>query len=177
MRVTLVALLVALGGAPLTAAAADQVDVTKTNIAVVRAEHDKLNQGDWQGAAELYAEDARNHGRPVGRAGLIRVLEDIYRTFPDFRMEIVDLVADGDAVVVRCKVSGTHEGVGRLPVNGGMLVGVAPTHKHFEVQHIHWYRLRDGKIIEHYATRDDLDMMRQLGLLPPIAAPSQASPK
>jgi len=45
-------------------------------------------------------------------------------------------------------VSGTHLGVGRLPVNGGLLVGVAPTGKHYSVQHIHWFTLRDGLIIE-----------------------------
>jgi predicted ester cyclase len=196
MRITLTAALVAIAATPLaaagdpagTAAAADDSpktaaaaagppDVILNNIAVVRMEHDRLNRGDWQGAAALYAEDARNHGRPVGRAGIEKVLEDIYRTFPDWRMEIVDLVAAGDTVAVRCKVSGTHEGVGRLPVNGGMLVGAAPTHRHFEVQHIHWYTVRNGRIVEHYANRDDLDMMRQLGLLPTLEAAPPAPPK
>ena len=57
-------------------------------------------------------------------------------------------------------------------MNGGMLVGVQPTGKRFEVSHIHWYTLRDGKIVEHYANRDDLGMMQQLGLVPPLAAVS-----
>ena len=65
------------------------------------------------------------------RDRLLLVLEDVHRTFPDWKMEIVDMVAEADNVVVRCRVSGTHRGVGRLPVNGGMLVGVAPTGKHF----------------------------------------------
>jgi hypothetical protein len=39
------------------------------------------------------------------------------------------------------------------------------------VQHTHWYKLRDGQIIEHTATRNDVGMMRQLGLLPPTAVP------
>jgi predicted ester cyclase len=51
-----------------------------------------------------------------------------------------------------------------------MLVGVPPTGKRFEVSHIHWYTLRDGKIVEHYANRDDLGMMRQLELLPVTTA-------
>lgn len=38
----------------------------------------------------------------------------------------------------------------------------------FEVQHIHMYRVIDGKIAEHFANRDDGGMMRQLGLLPPL---------
>jgi predicted ester cyclase len=67
--------------------------------------------------------------------------------------------------VVRCQVSGTHRGIGRLPMNGGMLVGVEPTGKRFEVAHIHWYKLKNGKIVDHFATRDDVGMMAQLGLL------------
>jgi predicted ester cyclase len=151
-------------------AQATELDVSASNAAVIHAEHDRLDAGDWQGAAQLYAEDTRNHGKPVGRAGVRRVLEDIWRTFPDARLEIVDLVGLGDTVVVRCKFSATHEGVGQLPINGGLLVGVPATHEHFEVLHIHWYKLRDGKIIDHYATRDDLGMMQQLGLLPAAAA-------
>jgi predicted ester cyclase len=169
MRIGLIACLFLSGAIPVAKPA--ELDVSASNAAVIRAEHDKLNRGDWQGAAELYAEDTRNHGKPVGRAGVRRVLEDIWRTFPEARLEIIDLVAVGDTVVARCKFSGTHAGVGRLPVNGGLLVGVPPTHKSFEVLHIHWYRLRDGKIVDHYATRDDLGMMQQLGLLPaPVIA-------
>ena len=113
----------------------------------------------------------KNFNEPVGREGIRTRIEDIVATFPDYRKEIVDLIARGDTVVVRCRVSGTHRGVGKLALNGGMLVGVPPTGKHFEVQHIHWYRLRDGKIVEHTAARDDLGMMRQLGLLPGRIAP------
>jgi predicted ester cyclase len=80
------------------------------------------------------------------------------------------LLAEGDTVVVRSRVSGTHLGVGQRPINGGMLVGVKPTGKRFEVSHIHWYRVRNGKIAEHHANRDDIGMMRQLGLLPPAAS-------
>jgi predicted ester cyclase len=80
-------------------------------------------------------------------------------------MEIVDMVAEADSVVVRCKVSGTHRGAAKLAMNGG-LIGVEPSGRHFEVQHIRWYKVRNGKIVEHYANRDDLGMMQQLGLLP-----------
>ena len=142
---------------------ANEVD---RNREAIRQHHERLNRGDTNAAVLDYADDAKNHGRPAGREGLRLVLEDIYTTFPDWRMEIVEIVAEGDSVVVRCTVSGTHRGVAKRPVNGGMLVGVPPTQKRFEVQHIHWYTLRDGKIVEHRANRDDIGMMRQLGLLP-----------
>ncbi len=141
-------------------------DVAK-NEAVIRQHHERLNRADFTAALQDYAEDTQNHGRSVGRKGLSQVIGDIYATFPDWRMEIVEMVAAGDSVVVRCTVSGTHKGVGKLPVNGAMLVDVAPTGKRFEVQHIHWYQLKDGKIVQHRANRDDIGMIRQLGLLPP----------
>jgi predicted ester cyclase len=169
MNILIAALAMVIGGIP--AAVADNQGVIAQNIAVIRDQHEKLNRGDWQAAVEDFAEDTRNFGTPVGQNGIRLVLEDIYRTFPDWRMEIVEIAAVGDSVIVRCKVSATHRGVGRIPVNGGLLVGVAPTHKHFQVQHIHWYKLRNGKIVDHYATRDDIGMLQQLGLLPAIARP------
>jgi predicted ester cyclase len=59
-------------------------------------------------------------------------------------------------------------------MNGGMLVGVPPTGRHFEVQHIHMLQVRDGKIVEHFASRDDLGMMQQLGLIAQAAASAPA---
>lgn len=82
-------------------------------------------------------------------------------------MRIDKLLARGDEVVALITVTGTHKGVSRRPVNGGTYLGVAPTGKRFSVLHTHWFKLKDGKIIEHRATRDDLSMARQLGLLPP----------
>ena len=148
------------------------VDRLKLNQDVIRRHHERQNRGDVEAAISDFAEDVLNHGRAFKKEAIGRALQDIHTTFPDWRMDIVEMVAEGDLVVVRCKVSGTHRGVGKLPLNGGMLVGVEPTQKRFEVQHIHWYKLRDGKIIEHSANRDDLGMMRQLGLLPsPQPAP------
>ncbi|MCA1604568.1 MAG: ester cyclase [Acidobacteria bacterium] len=147
-------------------------DDVKRNQDVIRQHYESLNRGDLKAAVLAFAEDTKNFGRPVGREGVRRVLEDVYTTFPDWRMEILEMVAEGDSVVVRCTVGGTHRGVGKRSVNGGMLMGVEPTQKRFEVQHIHWYKLRDEKIVEHYATRDDIGMMRQLGLLPPVVLPN-----
>ena len=133
------------------------------NRALVRQHHEKRNAGNWRAAAQDYAEDAANHGRPVGREGFLRVFEDIYTTFPDWTMQIEEMAVEGDNVVVRCRVSGTHRGIARLSLNGGRLIGVEPSGNHFEVWHIHWYKVRDGMIVDHYAVRDDLGMMAQLG--------------
>lgn len=138
-------------------------DTGKANCALVRRHYEKLAAGDWSAAAEDYAVDASNFGRPVGREGFRRVFEDIYTTFPDWSMEIEDMAAEGENMIVRCLVSATHSGIGQLPLNGGKLVGVEPSGKRFEVQHIHWHKIRDGRFVDHYAVRDDLRMMSQLG--------------
>ncbi len=129
--------------------------------------HDALNRGDLDVAASYFAEDCQNHGRRLGRAGVRTVLGEIKINFPDARLTTLNSVAEGEWVVVRCTYSGTHRGSSRFPVDGGMLVGVQPTGRTFEVRHIHMYRVLDGKIAEHFANRDDVGMMRQLGLLPP----------
>jgi predicted ester cyclase len=45
-------------------------------------------------------------------------------------------------------------------------MNVAPTGRRFEVQHIHWYKIHDGKITHHATNRDDLGMLQQLGVIP-----------
>jgi predicted ester cyclase len=150
-------------GAPETI---EPAPLTKANVATLHRYMTAMNSGNVPAAVAFFAPDTRNHGMPVGKPGLDRVLTDLRKMFPDYRHEAVEVAAAGDVVIARNRVSGTHKGVGTIPVEGGMLVGVAPTNKSFVVQHIHWWRFRDGLIVEHYATRDDLDMMQQLGLLP-----------
>jgi predicted ester cyclase len=143
---------------------ATESEVEAANIAIVRAQHEAFNRGDWKAALEPYTDESKNFGRRVGRAVMYRIFEDIYTTFPDWHEEILEIKAVGDTVIVRELSSGTHKGMGKIPVNGGLLVGVPPTNKHFEANAIHWTKLKDGKIIDHYATRDDLAMLEQLGL-------------
>lgn len=142
------------------------MSVQERNLAVIARFNEAMNRQDVDAAVACFAEDTRNHGRPVGRAGVTLVLRDILATFPDSTMTTEDIVAAGDDVIMRGMVSGTHLGVGPLPVNGGLLVGVPPTGRRYTVQHIHWFTLRDGLIIEHRANRDDVGMMVQLGLVP-----------
>lgn len=136
------------------------------NMATIRRNWELHERGDYDAALELWADECRNHGRPVGKDGLRRVWSDIRTTFPDWHLEVIDMIACEAEVVAIVTASGTHLGVGTMPVNGGMLVGVEPTGRHVEVQHIHWFTFSDdGKIFNHRASRDDLGMMRQLGLL------------
>jgi predicted ester cyclase len=125
----------------------ESADVIARNEAVIRANLEKINCGDTQGAAADWAEEAQNFGQSVRRADVQSVLEDILESVPDYHMDIVEMVAAGDAVVIRCNVTGTHRELG----------------KRNELAHIRWYTLRDGKIVQQYATRDDIGILQQLG--------------
>ncbi len=139
----------------------------RANRKVVERFLDAFNRGDLDGAAATFAETGLNHGYPVGRDEIRLVLQDIQTRFPDARLTVKSWLQDGEWIVLRAMYSGTHRGIGKYPVDGGMLVGVPPTERTFEVQTIHMLRVQKGAITEHWANRDDLGMVRQLGLLPP----------
>ena len=155
-------------------AVAAQTTEAERNKELIRRHLETMNRGDWRQAAEHFDDQVRHHlgmwqdGKQrivSGKTVLTENLEDIFGTFPDWTMEILDIVADGDTVVVRCRVSGTHKGVAKRAVNGGLLLNAPASGRRFEIQHIHWYRIRNGKIVDHYTNRDDLGMAQQLGLL------------
>ena len=76
--------------------------------------------------------------------------------FPDFRMKIVELVAEGDTVVAHFKCSGTHR---------GEWLGVAATGRRFEdVDEIYLFHVENGKLSSAIGVEDNLSRMRQLGI-------------
>ena len=133
---------------------------------VQRLYDDGINRQDAVAAAAFYATDAKNHGRAVGREGMREVFEALFASFPDFHYRIEEATAEGDRVVCKVTMTGTHLGQPTLPeVFSGMLRGVAPTGKRFTVLNFHSFRIKDGLISEHAAVRDDLGMVLQLGLV------------
>ena len=81
--------------------------------------------------------------------------------FPDFRVTVHDIIAEGDKVVVRWTGHGTH--LGEFPSD---TLGTIPsTGKTFEAQEIHTYQLQAGKIIADWEVWDVLGAMQQLGVI------------
>ena len=77
--------------------------------------------------------------------------------FPDIRMTADATVSNGDVIATLVTTTGTNLG----PLNGRM----PPTGRHFEARQSHWFRVRQGRLAEHWATRDDLSTMLQLGVI------------
>lgn len=89
------------------------------------------------------------------------------RAFADLRFEIHDAVVEGDLVVVHDTMSGRQHGP-MVQYRDGAITTVFPrTGRAFASTQTHWFRLRDGKVIEHWANRDDLATALQLGWIPP----------
>ncbi|HET8853617.1 MAG TPA: ester cyclase [Ktedonobacteraceae bacterium] len=126
-----------------------------------------FNRGNLAIVDDLVAPDFLNHEVPPGMNNRgpdsTRQIVTMLRTaFPDLHVTIEELVAEGDTIAGRVTMSGTHL---------GPFQGMAPTGRSFEQAQMHFVRFRDGKGIEHRAVRDDLGMMRQLGVIP---APANA---
>ena len=124
------------------------------------------NRQDADTAAAFYTDDASNHLRTVGRAGMKAMFETLYAVFPDFHYHIEESTAEDDCVVCKVTMTGTHRGQPAVrEAFSGMLNGVAPTGKSVKVLQFHSFRIRDGKIAAHAAVRDDMGMVQQLELV------------
>lgn len=134
------------------------------NKAIARRFLDAIHRRDIDAAAAMVAENLRNHAaipKAQGAAGLRVILQKLFDAFPDQTLACEDVIAEGDRVVCRVIVRGTHAAPLRFAKDP-----LPATGKAFETQHIHVLRIEDGKVAEHWAGRDDVGMLRQLGLLP-----------
>jgi steroid delta-isomerase-like uncharacterized protein len=76
--------------------------------------------------------------------------------FPDMRVSVEDEIAEGDKVVTRWTIRGTHR---------GELMGIAPTDEQVEIKGITIHRIEGGRIAEEWERYDNLSVMQQLGAI------------
>ncbi len=152
------------------------------NKQLVRRWVDELfNSGRLDVAADVVAAHFTEHAlAPFGQAAPGEVDGPTHTTttvaflraqFPDLKMTIEAIVAEADLASVRIVATGTNLGLlnGMLP----------PTGRAFRAEQCHWFRIADGRLAEHWAIRDDLTAMLQLGAIArpsPAAAPAAAGP-
>ena len=132
------------------------------NKEIVRRQFELLERGDAEGFAGLWASVAFNHGRRIDREVMSKICESL-RSVQE-KHTLHEMVGEGEWVAVRTTCNGTHAAEPVLPVNNGVFVGLSPSGKSYTVQHMHLFRIFDGKIVEHWANRDDLGMAKQIGL-------------
>lgn len=142
--------------------------MSEANKALVREHFEEIfNRQDLDACDRLMADDYIEHavapfgeaepGRVDGPQAMRATAEWLLGQFPDMQMTVEAIVAEDDLVACRVLSEGTNLG----PLNGVM----PATGKRFVARQSHWYRVEDGKLAEHWATREDLVAMLQLGVV------------
>jgi steroid delta-isomerase-like uncharacterized protein len=134
---------------------------TEANKAVVRRFVDEVFvAGRMDAVDELVAPDFVPHSWPgtgPGPEELKRAMTRVFAGLSDVSMTIEDMIAEDDRVAVQLTAHA---------VQSGEFMGMPPSGKPYTIPEIHVFRVRDGRIAEHWGQADLLGMMRQLGAMP-----------
>ena len=127
----------------------------------IRRLYDLINAGDIDGFGRQLADDfvERNEvpGIPPTKAGVVQYFQMLLGAFPDFQMEVEDVIASSDKADARVRVTGTHK---------GEFMGIPTTDKSVAVNLIDITRFGDdGLAHEHWGVVDQLALMQQLGVI------------
>jgi len=137
----------------------------EANKAIIRRYRQAHNQNDMAALDEIVAADIISHSHlpnvPAGREGGKMVHQGSIAAFPDGKTTTDDLIAEGDKVVERFTLVGTHK---------GDFMGIPATGKPIKVTGMSIFRIANGKIVEHWGENDAMGLLMQLGVLP---APGQ----
>jgi steroid delta-isomerase-like uncharacterized protein len=147
-----------LGLAALPAASAQQPGVVDANKALVRRFYEEVyNRGNLAVLPELLAPSFVAHltadPRANGPIGIKQALARLLTAFPDLFVTIEGQTAEGDQVVTRWTLQGTHRGEWR---------GIAPTRKRVSMAGITIFRLAGDRIVESWETADELGLLQQI---------------
>jgi steroid delta-isomerase-like uncharacterized protein len=145
-----------------------------SNKAAVRRFCDAANTGDAELISktidELVAPDALiRTPLPIEATGaqlVTEVFARLHRAYPDLHITIEDLIEEGDKVVSRNTVTGTHQ---------GEHMGIPPTGKSVTYNEIFIARFEGGRIAETWGVVDVLAQMKQLGAIPAAVEREQPS--
>lgn len=134
------------------------------NKTTVRRFYEEMLSGHNLGvAADLFTADFIDHdpedpdGRLSGVDGAREEVGVYIAAFPDMEVRVDDIFGEGDRVVVRGTLRGTHRGA---------FAGIPPTGKAVTVGAMQTFRMVDGKIAEAWLSIDRLGMLQQLGVMP-----------
>ncbi len=146
--------------------------MSDANKNVVRRLFEEVwNKGNLAVADELFADNYSHHDSSTPEFGRGPESEKkratLYRTaFPDVRLTVEDIIAEGETVTARWSCKGTHK---------GGLSGIAPTGKQFTISGISVARFTNGKMIEGWVNWDALGLMQQLGIVAEVGKAKAAT--
>ena len=134
---------------------------TDENKAIFRRYVEEVgNEGNMEVTDEIFgsylAHQSDGSVLERGPEDVKKFMSEFREAFPDFHTTIEDQIAEGDRVVTRWRMNGTHRGEFR---------DIAPTAAELEVTGIGIFRFSEGKVVESWDNFDQLGMMQQLGVL------------
>jgi len=142
------------------------------NKTVVSAIEKAWSTGNLPGLDKHFAPEYENHAAIPGMPtdlGTAKMAHDMaMQAFPDRNVELLDIVAEGDRVAIRTRVTGTNTG-------GAFWFGAPANDRPIDFESWAMYRLEDGKVTESWGLNDGMSAMIQLGTWEPPPMPS-ASP-
>jgi predicted ester cyclase len=149
--------------------------LSETAAIAVRSLH-LMASGTREEFEEIVAPDAHNREskdeppetRGTGPAAFFATALWLRAAFTDLAWQVREAVQDGDVVVLHATMAGRQTGafVAYRP-DATVDMVFPPRSRPFSVTQTHWFRVEDGKVVEHWTNRDDLDMGKQLGWTPP----------
>jgi hypothetical protein len=136
-----------------------------SNKATLTRFEEAVSSGDWEVISNTIDDVVQPDALirtplPIEATGaelLKQVFARLHRAFPDLRVTVEDVIAEGDRVVARDTVTGTHR---------GEYMGIPPTGRSITYNEIFIARFADGRIAETWGVVDVLSQMRQLGAIP-----------
>ncbi|MPZ16141.1 MAG: ester cyclase [Chloroflexi bacterium] len=134
---------------------------TEQNKATLRRHYNEvMEQGKLEVVDQIFAPNFVDHDEDNPThdlAGAKQFFVMARSALPDNTTRVEDMVAEGDRVVARITVSGTHR---------GEFMGTPPTGRHITFPGIDIVRCAEGKIVEHWSLYDKMGLLQQLGVLP-----------
>jgi steroid delta-isomerase-like uncharacterized protein len=140
----------------------DDIMSDEENKAVIRQfAEGGLNQHSFDQIEGLLAPNYTNYfpgaPGPLNTAEFKKTLDDLFTGFPDIRLELHEMIAEGDAVAARYSMYGTHTGT---------FLGIPATGKRISIGGTAFYHVKDGKMVDDYPGFDALSLMQQIGVVP-----------
>jgi steroid delta-isomerase-like uncharacterized protein len=134
--------------------------VSEEAKAAVRRIFDAVNEGKLDAVENLISDSYVNHNFPgpePGPAGFRAAIEAFRAAFPDLRVSVDQVIAEGDKVSSQGTWTGTHK---------GEFMGIAPTGRLVKVNYIDIWRQENGRFVENWVQMDLSGLMLQLGVQP-----------
>lgn len=132
--------------------------MSDSNKSIVTRAYSEVSKGNLDIIDELVSADLVEHevtpGIPPTRDGVKQMFAGMRAAFPDFELVADDMIAEGDKVFVRATMRGTHR---------GDFMGIPASGKKVTVPVADFFRISEGKFVEHWGISDMGSMMQQLG--------------